>query len=263
MRAQPQQSELVKACFFDDPLIEAARRYRASTEWNAVRALLPRGAGKALDVGAGRGIASYALASDGWQTTALEPDPSNLVGVGAVRGLAQAAGLDIQVVQDWGESLPFEDRSFDLVLGRQVLHHARDLPALCREIARVLRPGGTFLATREHVISRHGDIATFLAAHPTHFLHGTEHAYLLSEYLAAIRSAGIELTRVLNPLESDINLYPETRSSIKNIIAARLHWPFPEMIPDTLVGWLGSLLRTPGRVYSFVGRKNSVGARVG
>jgi len=180
-----------------------------------------------------------------------------------VRSLAKEARLDIQVVQDWGESLPFEDGSFDLVLGRQVLHHARDLPALCREIARVLRPGGTFLATREHVISRRGDIAAFRAAHPTHFLHGTEHAYLLSEYLTAIRSAGIELTAILNPLQSDINLYPETRSSIKRILAKRLLWPFPEMIPDALVVWLGGLLRTPGRVYSFVGRKNSVDARVG
>jgi len=263
LRSQPQHAELVKACFFDDPLIEAARRYRASSEWSAVRALLPRVAGNALDVGAGRGIASYALACDGWQTTALEPDASDLVGAGAVRGLAEEAGLDIQVVQDWGESLPFEDGSFDLVLGRQVLHHARDLPALCREIARVLRPGGTFLATREHVISRRGDIAAFLAAHPTHFLHGTEHAYLLSEYLTAIRSAGIELTGILNPLQSDINLYPETRFSIRRILAKRLLWPFPEMIPDALVGWLGGLLRTPGRVYSFVGRKNSAGVRVG
>ena len=51
--------------------------------------------------------------------------------------------------------LPFEDESFDLVLGHAVLHH---LPALERsfaEFARVLRPGGTLFFAGEP--SRQGD----------------------------------------------------------------------------------------------------------
>ena len=42
---------------------------------------------QALDLGAGRGISSYALAREGWQVTALEPDPSMLIGAGAIRSL--------------------------------------------------------------------------------------------------------------------------------------------------------------------------------
>jgi 2-polyprenyl-3-methyl-5-hydroxy-6-metoxy-1,4-benzoquinol methylase len=87
LKAQPEQAELVRSCFFDDPLCTAADRYRHSAEWVAVRSLLGDSRGRALDVGSGRGISAYALARDGWQTTALEPDPSPEVGAGAIRQL--------------------------------------------------------------------------------------------------------------------------------------------------------------------------------
>src|SRR5262249_32997554 len=41
-----------------------------------------------------------------------------------------------------GESLPFPDRSFDAVLSTQTLCLVDDPAAFCREIARVMRPGG-------------------------------------------------------------------------------------------------------------------------
>ena len=183
LKLQPQHTALTKACFYDDPLIEAAQRYSVSTEWQAVRHLLKGLSGKALDIGAGRGISSYALAKDGWSVTALEPDPSASVGAGAVRQLAVEADISINVVQEWGEKLPFASGEFDLVYCRAVLHHADDLNALCIEAARVLREGGMMIATREHVLTNHGELQRFLRAHPLHDLYGGEHAYLLPEYI--------------------------------------------------------------------------------
>ncbi len=255
LKRQPDQAELVRACFFDDPLLAAAQRYAASSEWAAVRNLLPSQPGKALDVGAGRGISSFALARDGWDTVSLEPDGSSEVGAGAIRRLAAEAGLRIEVVEQWGERLPFPDKTFDLVHCRQVLHHARNLLSLCREIGRVLKPGGIFIATREHVISRHEDLDAFLAAHPLHKLYGGETAYMLQEYEGAIRGAGIRLMSVLNPWQSDINLFPETIAGLRRRIAARFFLP-PGLIPNILLKWRGALDATPGRLFTFVGRKH-------
>jgi SAM-dependent methyltransferase len=255
LREQPGAQELVRACFYDDPLIDAAKRYAASSEWLAVREMVGPARGRALDVGAGRGISSFALASDGWQVTALEPNSSQVVGAGAIHQLAQAAGLTIAVVQEWGEKLPFADASFDLVHCRQVLHHARDLKQLCAEIGRVLKPAGCFIATREHVVSRTEDVPAFQAAHPLHRLYGGENAFMLKEYEAAIRDAGITLSRVLNPKQSNINLYPETQANIKLRWARKLMLPSPRLIPDVMLKMAGDRGDIPGRLYTFFGHK--------
>src|SRR6266542_3674307 len=123
----------------------------------------PAPPGRALDIGAGRGITSYALAREGWRANALEPDASAVVGAEAIRALAKETGVEIEVTQEWGERLPFDDASFDLVIARSTLHHARDLRELCREAARVLRPGGAFIAAREHQSS---DVADQSLEHP-------------------------------------------------------------------------------------------------
>lgn len=255
LRSQADQAELVRACFFDDPLLGAAERYYQSTEWAAVRRLLPPRPGRALDVGSGRGISAYALGRDGWNVAALEPDPSPVVGAAAIGGLARDAGLDIEVVREWGERLPFPDASFDLVHCRQALHHARDLRQLCQEIGRVLKPGACFIATREHVISRKEDLPAFLEAHPLHHLYGGENAYLLDEYKAAIEAGGMRLRKTLNPLQSEINLYPQSMRDVKRQIAVRLRFPVERLIPDFALGWLGHLLDQPGRLYTFIAQR--------
>jgi len=254
LKAQPNQQDLIQACFYDDPLHVAVDRYHQSSEWQALTAYLPA-PGKVLDIGSGRGISAYAFAKDGWDVHALEPDESDIVGAGAIKQLVESAHLSIKVEQTWGEKLPYADASFDLVHGRQVLHHAHDLKQLCKEAARVLKPEGLFIFTREHVISKSEDLGVFLEAHPLHKLYGGEHAYKLNEYTQAIESAGIVLQSVLNPLESDINLYPDNVANCKKNIAKKLKFPSC-MIPKLALSIYGNRIKAPGRLYSFVGYKS-------
>ena len=256
-------SALARDCYFDGTALEAGQRYWANEEWQAARLLLPRVTGRALDVGAGRGIASYALAHDGWRVHALEPDGSDLVGAGAIKSLAAATGYPIEICEAFGEQLPFASEQFDLIVARQSLHHARDLRVLLKELYRVLRPGGRLLALRDHVISRSSDLARFQALHPLHRLYGGENAYLLGQYVAAIGDAGFSLQKVIAPLESPINYAPLTRETLAEGIAERLpDLPGARQVARRLLrsravmAMTLNLLRRvdnrPGRLYSFV-----------
>lgn len=266
--AQPDQQALVQTCYFDRPALAAAQRYHQSDEWSAVRSLLPTHPGHVLDVGAGMGIASYAFATDGWQTTALEPDSSPLVGAAAIRQLAQEAGIKITVIEKWGENLPFADASFDLIHARQVLHHAQDLRQFCVELYRVLKPGGRLVATREHVISNPNQLPKFLKKHPLQQIYGGEHAFQRSEYESCLKATGFAIRNIFGPWDSVINFAPFTRHKLKELFLGRFgSWPgasgfariaFSEAGFHVIRHILAVLDRRPGRLYTFVADKLSV-----
>jgi SAM-dependent methyltransferase len=114
-----------------------ARRYergRPSYPAAAVDWLLPDGARRVLDLGAGTGKLTRALLHRGLEVTAVDPSDGMLAELRRVLpGVPALAGT--------AEDIPLPDGSVDAVLVGQAWHWVdpgRALP----EVARVLRPGG-------------------------------------------------------------------------------------------------------------------------
>jgi SAM-dependent methyltransferase len=74
---------------------------------------------------------------------------NEVVGVDADRdALAEAQKLGIETRwADLDEPLPFPDASFDVLVAGELLEHLRDPRQLVAEARRVLRPGGTLVAS--------------------------------------------------------------------------------------------------------------------
>jgi SAM-dependent methyltransferase len=110
--------------------------------------------GRALEIGAGTGYFTLNLMQEGVIGEAVCTDVSPGM-LEALRGNAARLGLDVETAACDAADLPFEDASFDLVLGHAVLHHLPELDRSFAEFRRVLRPGGLLLFAGEP--SRHGD----------------------------------------------------------------------------------------------------------
>ena len=109
---------------------------------------------RALEIGSGTGYFTLNLMQDGviGSGTCTDISPGMLE---TLEGNATALGLEVETAACDAAELPFEDESFDLVLGHAVLHHLPDLDRAFAEFHRVLAPGGTLFFAGEP--SRHGD----------------------------------------------------------------------------------------------------------
>jgi 2-polyprenyl-6-hydroxyphenyl methylase / 3-demethylubiquinone-9 3-methyltransferase len=95
--------------------------------------------GRVLDAGCGGGLVARGLAEAGARVVGVDRLPACLL----VARRAVPARFQPAVGQL--ERLPFADDIFDVVVAADVLEHVPDLPAAVAELARVLRPGGSFL----------------------------------------------------------------------------------------------------------------------
>jgi ubiquinone/menaquinone biosynthesis C-methylase UbiE len=123
LRAQPDRAELIRDAYLDRDVLASSERFRRSAEFAEVLQIVGdriRGA-HVLDVGAGTGIASFAFCRAGASCVyALEPDPSDEVGRGAIQRLP--ADLPIRVLDARGEEIPLAESEVDIVYGLSHIH---------------------------------------------------------------------------------------------------------------------------------------------
>jgi ubiquinone/menaquinone biosynthesis C-methylase UbiE len=99
-----------------------------------VEFVAPRAGERVLDAACGPGIVTGALAASGMRAVGVDL---------TAEMIAEArASQDGFFVRGDGLRLPFGDRTFDVVVSRNSLHHMAGLDAVIGEMVRVLRPGG-------------------------------------------------------------------------------------------------------------------------
>lgn len=102
--------------------------------------------GRILEVGAGTGanLGYYPVDAD---LTLSDPNPFMLK---RLERRASEQGISVRTDHHAGEELPYDDGSFDTVVGTLVMCSVDDPAQSIAEIARVLKPGGEF-RFMEHV----------------------------------------------------------------------------------------------------------------
>ncbi len=137
----------------EDPQVTAGFAWVSRTpqmDWMrkyvAARAVALQGQGQAADLGCGAGylVLEMARRAPGLRVTGVDLS-DQLLEDG--RQAARQSGLGERVDFRLGnvEALPFPDHSLDLVVSTLSLHHWSDPVAVLDEIARVLKPGGSYL----------------------------------------------------------------------------------------------------------------------
>lgn len=264
LRRDPASRDMIYQAYLTEDLPGNCRRFASGAEFAETLKLLQQhapGSRAILDMPGGNGIATVAFCAAGYLVTSVEPDPSETVGRGAIKTALVQEGLTAEVIDSFGETLPFPDGCFDVAYVRQGLHHARNLPAMVAELARVLVPGGVLLAVREHVVDNYGrSLEAFLRTQIDHDLYGGENAFTLEDYRAAFLKAKVGTIAEWGPYDSVINMYPfDVESLHKKILQSAPGRMLRSILPAEIVCRIGmSYLRcsrAPGRLYSFMCRK--------
>jgi SAM-dependent methyltransferase len=166
---------------------------------------------------------------------------------------ASSLGLTVHGKVADAERLPYDDASFDLVVGHAVLHHIPDVELALREVLRVLRPGGRFVFAGEpttygDAVARRLSHAAWLAATKVSHLPGLRGWSRPKDELRASSEAAA--------LESQVDLHTfhpaelgrlavaagavDVRTAAEELTAAWAGWPIRTveyaLNPDRL-GW--------------------------
>lgn len=181
-----------------------------------VRWLAPRPGARALDVATGGGHTALALEKAGCRVVALDAT------VEMLRGLA---GQGMGLVAGDAQRLPFRDTSLDVVASRIAPHHFPDLPAFCREAARVLRPGG---ATYAFDLTSPADPDAAALVNRLERLRDPSHgwSHSPSQWRAALDRAGLRVERLeetsstfpLEPWLARAAMPPEREAEARRIL---------------------------------------------
>jgi ubiquinone/menaquinone biosynthesis C-methylase UbiE len=149
--------------------------------------------GHVVEVGCGTGAMFSRYAVPVGRVTAIEPDPAFAE---RARGAAKQARVPVEVVPGTGEAIPVADAGCDAVVLALVLCSVDAPDPVCREVARVVKPGGS-VRLLEHVRSpRRISGALMDVVNPVWLRLNGQGCRLNRDPLPALERAGLRIDRI-------------------------------------------------------------------
>lgn len=162
-----------------------------------------------VDLGCGGGLDVFlAAAKVGPTGRAIGIDMTPEMLELARRNAQQSGVTNVEFHQATIDELPLADASVDCVVSNCVLNLAPDKPAVFREIARVLKPGGR-LAVSDIVLKRPlpAEIGDDLMA----YIGCIAGAITVDEYRSGLRAAGFDVIEIVDS-GADLNAYAKVEN---------------------------------------------------
>ncbi len=235
---------------YDQRCIDYARGRFDAIVPDAVQRELPYD--RALELGCGTGFFLLNLIQSGVARRGSVTDLSPGMVEVAVRN-GKGLGLDVDGRVADAEGIPYDDDTFDLVVGHAVLHHIPDVGLSLREVVRVLKPGGRFVfagepTTTGNVYARNLSTLTWRVATNVTKLPGLSSWRRPQRELdESSRAAALEAVVDLHTFEpSDLERMAisagavDVRTASEEFTAAMLGWPirtFEASVPPGRLGW--------------------------
>jgi SAM-dependent methyltransferase len=147
-----------------------------------------------LDLGSGAGFDAFLAAERVGPTgrvigVDMTPDMLSLARANA----AKRGATNVEFREGRIEALPVEDATVDLVISNCVINLSTDKPAVFRELARVLKPGGTVSVSDLVLVA---DLPADVKADVLSYVGCVAGALPLGEYVALLHAAGLDGVRV-------------------------------------------------------------------
>jgi len=239
------------------------------TEGRVVEQILAQGSvrgRRALEVGAGSGRDSVALAAEGALAVVLDYSHASLE---VARRVAERGGQRIHCVRADGLRLPFRDGTFDIVFHQGLLEHFRDPMPLLRENARALGPGGLLLVDvpqRYHLYTAAKHVLIALGR----WFAGWETEFSIGELTRLLERAGVRVTGRYGQWMVPGLFYRGLRLVLLRARLAQLplHPPSVPILSPLLRALRAGFARTPLAFYTYfvigaIGRKGEAAPGTG
>jgi arsenite methyltransferase len=159
-----------------------------------------------VDLGSGGGLDVFLAAKKvGAEGKAIGIDMTHAM-IERARANAKAGGYtNVEFHQATIDAIPLPDASVDCVISNCVLNLAPDKPAVFREIARILKPGGR-LAVSD--IALKGKLPEAIARSMAAYVGCIGGAIRIDDYTAGLRDAGFEHVKIVDS-GKDLNTYTQ------------------------------------------------------